>query len=145
MCAFCTGGSVTKRADKEIDWTGQKHLEVGSKVVRIEPESSVLRRVTEALLAYGGIHVMRNSVGLARHGARRVAYGLEVGSADLVAIVAPYGRWLCIECKRPKNSKETEAQTKWLEKMRRYGAVAAVVRSPDQVGALVDLARRMPL
>ncbi len=136
---------MTKRVDGAIDWTGQKHLGVGSRVVRVEPESSVLRRVTEALWAYGGVEVMRNSVGLARHGRRRVKYGLGVGSADIVCCVAPHGRWLCIETKRPKNAKETEAQTKWLEKMRRYGAIAAVVRSPDEVGRLVDMARRATL
>jgi hypothetical protein len=133
---------MTRRVKIPEDWTGQRYLEVGANLQKLEPESSVLKKVTEALWAYGGVHVMRNSVGLARHGARRVRYGLEVGSADLVAIVAPYGKWLCIECKRPKNSKESEAQTKWLEKMRRYGAVAAVVRSAAEVGPLVELARK---
>lgn len=107
-----------------------------------ESESSVLRKVHDALAACGGVHVMRNNVGTARRGRCHIRYGLEVGSADVVAIVAPYGRWLCIETKRPKNKDAETHQLKWLDKMRRYGAVCAVVRSPEEVFPLVELARK---
>lgn len=129
------------RSAAAIDWTGQGHLAVGERVQRVEPESSVLKRVQEALWAVGGVHVMRNNVGAIRKGRRFIRYGLGVGSADVVAIVAPTGRWLCIETKRPKNSKETEAQTRWLEMVRRYGAIAGVCRSPEEALALVEQAR----
>lgn len=104
----------------------------------VEPESSVLRRVQEALWAYGGVHVMRNNVG--RRG--RVSFGLEVGSADLICVVAPHGRLLCVETKRPKGATASDAQTRWLEKMRRYGAVAGVCRTPEEAIALVEEARK---
>ncbi len=97
----------------------------------------MLRKVQDALGACGGVHVMRNNAGPLRR-----KFPLEPGSSDLFAIVAPYGRWLCIETKRPKNPKEEEHQAKWLDKMRRYGAVCAVVRSPDEVYQWVELARR---
>jgi hypothetical protein len=102
-----------------------------------EPESSVLRRVQEALWAYGGVHVMRNNAGPLKR-----KFPIEVGSADLLCIVAPYGRLLAVETKRPKNKAAEEHQERWLEKARRYGAVAAVVRSPEEIGPLVELARR---
>src|SRR5262245_52685275 len=99
---------------------------------RLEPESSVLRRVQEALWACGGVHVMRNNVGAIRKGKRYIKYGLGVGSADIVAIVAPHGRWLCVETKRAKGGKATEEQARWLEVMRRYGAVAGICRTPEE-------------
>lgn len=84
---------------------------------------------------------MRNRAGAVRKSRGMIRFGLEVGSADLVCIVAPHGRWLCIETKRPKNSKTAEAQTKWLEKMRTYGAVAGVCKTVEEALALVELAR----
>lgn len=127
-----------------VDWRGQAHLDVGARVVPVEPEASVLQRVQEALWAFGGVLVMRNTVGATRAGRRYITYGLGVGSADIVAIVAPYGRWLCIETKRPKGAKATDEQEAWLRKVRAYGAVAGVCRSPEEAIALVYEARRPP-
>lgn len=107
-----------------------------------ETEASVLRKVLEALWAYGGVEVMRNTVGCVRKGQRFIRYGLGVGSSDIVCCVAPYGRWLCLEVKRPKDSETTEAQLRWLAKLRAYGAVAAVVHSVEEIGPLVELARK---
>lgn len=103
-----------------------------------ELESSVLKRVLLALRTCGGVEAYRNNVG--RRG--RVTFGLEVGSADIVAIVAPHGRWLCVETKRPKNAVVAERQEKWLRKMVAYGAVAGVCTTPEEAIALVELARR---
>lgn len=128
------------------DWRGQVLMECAP-VKRVEPEASVLKRVQEALWAVGGVHVMRNNVGAIKKGSRFIRYGLDgKSSSDLVAIVAPFGRWLCIECKRGDggNGIEEKDQLVWLEKMRRYGAVAGICTTPEQALALVEEARRPP-
>lgn len=107
-----------------------------------EPESSVLQKVQEALWACGGVLVFRNNVGAIKKGRRYVRFGLGVGSADLVCVVAPHGRLLAIETKRPKGYEATEEQEKWLTRVRQYGGIAAVVRSPDEVYDLVEKARK---
>jgi hypothetical protein len=124
------------------DWRGQIGMGVGERLRGAEPESSVLQKVTEALWAQGGVEVMRNNVGAIKKGRRYIKYGLGKGSSDLVCIVAPYGRWLCIETKRPKGGVVDEDQRKWLAKMKTYGAIVAVCTSPDEVRALVEQARR---
>lgn len=102
-----------------------------------EPESSVLRKVQEALWAAGGVHVMRNNAG-----SHRRKKPIEVGSSDLICIVAPYGRWLCIETKRPKGGTEADHQKTWLTKMRNYGAVAGFVRTPEEALELLAQAQK---
>lgn len=106
-----------------------------------EGEASVLKKVKHALETCGGVYVMRNNVGAGKRKGFYVKYGLDVGSADLVAIVAPYGRWLCVETKRPKGNEATEAQEKWLRKMRGYGAVVGVCRTAEEALRLVQIAR----
>ncbi len=125
-----------------VDWRGQAHLAVGSKVVPVEPESSVLSRTIQLLQRYGGVHVMRNTVGVDRRRGGFIKYGLGKGSSDIVAIVAPYGRWLCIETKRGKGGRREPEQEQWLQWMKTYGAVTGVVTDPNDVLALVDEARR---
>jgi hypothetical protein len=129
-------------AKKPVDWRGQVTLGVGEKVRRAEPEASVLQRVQEALWVAGGVHVMRNTVGFVKKGQRGIKYGLGVGSSDVVAIVAPFGRWLCIETKRGKGGVVEPEQEAWLAKMKTYGAVVGVCRSPEEALVLVEEARR---
>jgi hypothetical protein len=124
------------------DFTGQVHLAVGSKVVPIEPERSVLARTIELMQRYGGVYVMRNTVGAIRKGQRFISYGLGKGSSDVVAIVAPYGRWLCVEAKRGKGGRYEDGQEEWLAKVRLYGAVSGTVRKPEDVIPLIEEARR---
>lgn len=125
-----------------VDFTGQAHLAVGARVVPVEPESSVLSRTIELLQRYGGVHVMRNTVGFIRKGQRGITYGLGKGSSDVVAIVAPYGRWLCIETKRGKGGRFEDGQEKWLEMVRLYGAVSGAITRPEDAIPLIEEARR---
>lgn len=110
-----------------------------------EKEDSVKQRVTDALSVCGGVMVMRNNVGVNRRGGRFIRYGLEVGSADLICIVAPYGKILAIETKRPKGGKESAEQTAWLERVRQCGGIAGFVRSPEEALSLLALARKASL
>ena len=104
------------------------------------PEGKVLKDILSVLESCADVHVMRNSVGMARHGQRRVRYGLENGSSDVVAIVSPRGRWLCIEAKAPGEDAEPH-QREWLEKMKSFGAVCGVARSSADAMALLADAR----
>lgn len=126
---------------KDVDYKGQKHMPF-SKPKRIEPESSVLARVMAALKAQPGVLAMRNTVGSTRTVGGYITYGLGRGSPDVVAIVAPMGRWVCIEVKRPKDSEAEEHQVAWLDRARELGAVAGVCRSPEEALALVEEARK---
>lgn len=125
----------------DVEWTGQVVMAVvGKKKAKVEPESSVLKRVTELLWTLGGIEVMRNRIGFDRRACRH--YGLGTGSSDIVCIVAPFGRWLCVETKRGDGGVVSNDQETWLAKMRTYGAVAGVAITNEEVLALVALARQ---
>lgn len=73
--------------------------------------------------------VWRNNTGVLKD-ARGipVRFGLAVGSADLVGIVAPSGRFLAVEVKMP-NGRLTPEQEAWLATVRRFGGIAEVARS----------------
>jgi hypothetical protein len=126
------------------DWTGQTLM----RHAPIESETSVLGRIHLAVAAVGGVHVMRNNVGGMKSAGRFVRFGLGVGSSDLVAIVAPHGRWLCLEIKRPEKAKtdpkRLEDQRRWREMMARYGAVVGEVRTAEEAIALALEAKLAP-
>lgn len=124
------------------DWRGQVGLDVGEKRRKAEPEASVLERTQEIMSKWGGVYVMRNTVGFVRKGKRGITYGLAKGSSDLVAIVAPYGRWLCVETKRGDGGKLEPHQERWLRWMKTYGAVTGVIDNPNDVIALIEEARQ---
>jgi hypothetical protein len=127
-------------------WTGQTLMPHAPKSGRVESEASVLKRVMEALWAAGGVEVMRNNVGGVSKSGRFIRYGLGKSSSDLVCIVAPYGRWLCLEVKRGDggNGVEEEDQRVWLTKMRNFGAVADFCTTPERALELVAEARKEP-
>lgn len=108
-----------------------------------ESESSLMHRIMIAVSTCGAL-VWRNHVGRGRHASGNyVAMGLGVGSADIVGLVPPFGRWLAIEVKAPKGVVSPE-QTRWLELVRRWGGVAGVARSVEDALALVNEARSLP-
>ncbi len=63
--------------------------------------------------------------------------GLAVGSADLIGLVPPTGRFLAIECKRPNGGRLSERQRAWLDVVRRCGGIAGIARSVEEAIALV--------
>lgn len=122
------------------DFRGQVVMDHLPPRARVESEASLKLRVTVALATAGAL-VFRNNVGAIKKGARWIVYGLGKGSADLVCMVPPYGRWLCVELKRQKYGLISEDQKKWIDTVRRYGAVAGVVRSPEEALELLAQAR----
>ena len=72
---------------------------------------------------------------------RRISTGLGPGSTDIVCILAPMGRWVCLEVKKP-GEKPRPNQAKWLERARKMGAFAACVTSVDEAEAAYSRARK---
>jgi len=54
--------------------------------------------------------------------------GLGPGSADIICCVAPTGRFVALEVKRP-TGRVSEAQTLWMAAVEKHGGGAVVVRS----------------
>lgn len=113
---------------------------------RAPTENEIMREILAALGAQPDLYLMRNQVGGAErfdtetNEVRHERYGLAPGSSDLVGILAPNGRWFCIEVKTA-TGRVGEEQTKWLARMRRFGAFACVVRSADEAVAALQRAR----
>ncbi len=91
--------------------------------------------------------LFRNNTGvLMDHRGVPVRFGLATGSGDLIGLrsiaVRPehvgtaIGQFVSIELKRG-SGKPTDAQVAWLDMVRRYGGIAGVVRSIDDLEALL--------
>jgi len=99
---------------------------------------------TDIRLALGrepDLTLWRNNTGVAEHRGRRVRYGLSVGSADLIGILAPSGRLVALEVKTPKG-RAADAQKMFLDLVRSRGGFAAVVRSVQDARSAIERARR---
>lgn len=88
--------------------------------------------VNDILREYGalpGVRIWKNSTGTARShdGQRVISFGLK-GSADIMGIIAPAGRFLAIEVKTgsAKQNKNQLAFARMIEKM---GGIYVVARS----------------
>ncbi len=57
-----------------------------------------------------------------------------VGASDILGILAPSGRWLAIECKRP-GEELTEAQAAFIDNIRAAGGLAFCVSDVKQLEA----------
>jgi hypothetical protein len=81
--------------------------------------------------------LMRNNVGVATHNGIRVAYGLGVGSSDLVGIRRRDGRFVALEVKQA-HGRPTLDQLRFIKRIRQSGGIAGVVRSVDEALRLVN-------
>lgn len=110
-------------------------------------ELTIQSAIEAAIGAEPDLVLMRNAVGSARHVNERTGrvsftrYGLLPGSPDLVAILAPVGRWFCLELKVP-GEQPTAEQTKCHAVWRRFGAFVAVATSVEEARAALSRARR---
>jgi hypothetical protein len=112
---------------------------------RSKPEASIQREIEAEIGAEPDLLLFKNSVGLARYVTDdgkefRVPYGLGIGSPDLVGILAPFGRWLCLEIKVPGEVAEPH-QEKSHAVWRKFGAFIRTVSSPAEARAALDEAR----
>jgi hypothetical protein len=99
--------------------------------------SDLTRPIVAALNAIPGVWASRNNVGHATtENGWPVTYGLGTGSADVVGVVAPYGRAFFLEVKWPGKGPSDE-QRAFLSRLERLGASSHVVHSIDEATAIV--------
>lgn len=89
------------------------------------------------LLELLGIPHWRANTGAAKLGDRYVRFG-EKGQPDILGILPPNGRLLCVECKSA-TGRLRESQSAWLERAGAAGALCVVARSVD---VLMDALRK---
>ena len=101
-------------------------------------ESQLQHDIRLALGREPDLVLFRNTVGSGVVAGRWQRFGLCPGSADLVGVLAPFGRWFCLEIKTERG-KSSDGQEMWAEMMRRHGASVYTVRSVEEAReALAD-------
>lgn len=104
-------------------------------------EREVQHAIRVALGRVADLTLWRNNTGALKDSSGRVVrYGLAVGSADLIGILAPAGRLVALEVKTT-SGRTTPEQNLFLDLVRRRGGFAAVVRSAEDALAALDRAR----
>lgn len=103
------------------------------------PEGKLLLAIKAALHKEPGLLLWRNSVGATKHEGRLVTYGLAVGSADFIGLLD--GRFIALEAKTAAG-RLSDAQSSFLDMVRRFGGFACVVRSAADAVAAIARARR---
>lgn len=105
----------------------------GCRMAKPIPESIVLKQAMLAATA-SGARVWRNNVGIYQTAdtARTVRCGLCPGSADLIGLTAS-GRFLAIECKRPRGGRVSAEQRRWLDLVTSMGGIAVVATCGEDV------------
>ncbi len=114
---------------------------------RAEREADIQHAIRERLGREPDLYLMRNAkwegeIWDARTGKTRyVRAGLEDGSADLVGVLKPAGRWFALEVKRPRGKRRAE-QGSWAALVRLFGGFCTYVESPEEAVAALERARR---
>jgi hypothetical protein len=99
-----------------------------------QPETILSHAIRDAVIASGRAILYRNNVGVAEYGPfskAKVRYGLAPGSADLVGMLVPSGRFLAIEVKTPTGRLSPE-QKLWGEVVTRCGGLYVVAHSVQE-------------
>lgn len=115
----------------------------------VEREADIVSAIRRACGKDPRVVLWRNNTGMlpaaTRTGTRPLAYGLCVGSADLIGLVAcearAFGRFLALEVKTP-TGRPTDHQLRFIALVNSMGWYAAIVRSVDEARAAVDAAAR---
>jgi hypothetical protein len=106
-------------------------------------ETEIVKSIMLALGNESDFRLWRNNVGkLPDVTGRVVSYGLAPGSADLIGILAPWGRLIALEVKtHRKGSRQSEDQRNWERVIREMGGVYEVVRSAADALEVLRVAR----
>ncbi len=107
-------------------------------------ETKLVKEILVALSAEKDFICWRNNTGkLADVNGRWVTYGLGVGSADIIGVLAPWGRFVALEVKTARG-KQNPMQWNWSLAVRGKGGFYSVVRSVEEaIGALNECRRHM--
>ena len=108
-------------------------------------ETELVQRIRLAIGQDPDVVAWRNSTGVlaadfGAKGHRRVRYGLCEGSADLICIVAPYGRFVALEVKSATGKIRNE-QIVFGNLVERMGGIWRVVRSVEDALEAIDEAK----
>lgn len=103
-------------------------------------ETRLVKQIRDAVATDMGLRLWRNNTGVAKSKGFFIRYGLCNGSADLVGVLAPQGRFVALEVKTAKGRVDPIQDT-WLDIVRSMGGFACVVRSVDEAKAAVERAR----
>jgi VRR-NUC domain len=95
------------------------------------PETHLQQAIEDAIIASGRAIVYRNNGGVAKYGEARVRYGLAPGSADLIGVLIPSGRFLAIEVKMPGKHLEPD-QVRWRDVVLRAGGLYVTAHSVEE-------------
>ncbi len=108
--------------------------------LRRHDETALVRQILRTFGARPGLRLFRNSVGMVRlPGGGAIPYGLCPGSSDLIGwrtLPSGVAQFVALEVKSP-GGRTTPAQAAFLHAVARAGGLAAVVRSIDDVEAIL--------
>jgi hypothetical protein len=104
------------------------------------PETVLQQEIRLALGRYPDLTLWRNSTGVATVRGSTVRFGLCVGSADLIGILAPHGRLVALEVKTA-TGRASDEQRMFLALVRSRGGFAALVRSVPEAIEAINRAR----
>lgn len=109
----------------------------------MKEETSIQNAIIKKLTEYQpNIVFWRNNTGvLIDKTGRPVRFGL-VGSADIIGIIAPHGRWLAIECKTATGKQRPE-QKNFEAMIKKMGGVYILARSPEDIIKPIEEATNM--
>lgn len=106
-------------------------------------EATIERAILAALGARADVRIFKNEVGRAidpKTGAH-LAFGLCVGSSDLIGLVRPHGRLLALEVKSA-TGQPTPQQLNFLAMVNDMGGVGRIVRTVEEAMQAADEAAR---
>src|SRR5690242_16932785 len=132
-------------------------------MVQAKPEQELSNAIRLAVGSLPHVRLWRNNSGMIKDSRGiPVSFGLARGSADTIGIVAPFGRFLSIEVKRPGNKPLSDdqwghvlamrsqrvdckcarchraRQEDWARIVREFGGVSGIVDSVEGALALVE-------
>jgi hypothetical protein len=106
-------------------------------------ENAVLAGVMAYLTTRGDCFVWRNNTGAVKLDAGYLKFG-KVGSADIIGVLSPSGRFIAIECKRPKGGVLAREQQEFGETVTEAGGIYVIARSvADVEAALPPVTKRL--
>ncbi len=107
-------------------------------------EGAVQAQVLAYLTRRGDMELWRQNTGGMKTATGFVKFGVK-GAADIFCILAPSGRFVGVECKRPIGGVLSDAQKAWGAKIERAGGLYIVAKSVAEViAALPPVTYQIP-